>query len=80
MKYEIKSDEQEFNPIEIKLMIESREELQELWHRLNLYNLKMAYSGEGVDPDNYSFNFESNAFGGLWGTLGRIMREKGIDK
>ena len=49
MKVKVKEREKEFQPIEIALTIENREELEELWHRLNYVGNKVACSNRLVD-------------------------------
>jgi len=59
-----------FEPIELKLTIESQDELLELWHRLNLSfdTIKKAYRIEDIDP-GARFPQSENLLSGLWRTL-----------
>lgn len=36
MKFTIEQEKEKFKPIDLKIRIESREELVELWHRFNI--------------------------------------------
>ena len=59
----------EFTPIEVKIILESREELIELWKRLNLATMT-------VDEENDKYDaYKSNApgFEELWDKLDNII-------
>ena len=53
MKVEKLSGESGFKPIELKIMIESRDELLSLWHKLNVTGAEIeeSYAQDGESPD-----------------------------
>lgn len=70
MKVEIKEKEQEFKPIKLEITIESKEELHELWHRLNIApcDLEPYATGRRI-PFNRSWNFTYS----LWDEINNLL-------
>lgn len=73
MKLEYDAGHIEFKPIKITLVIESRDELMELWHRLDL-----AFS-EVKNISNKEIYFpKEHCFMGLWRFLNKTAIDRGI--
>lgn len=66
VEYDMKK---EFRPVELKITIESEDELKSLWHRLNLGHL----------PEYYEYEGELTTDWKLWEALDQIIDEYGIE-
>ena len=63
-----------FAPVELKITIESKEELQELWHRLDASVSAIAFNAS----PGCSYRFRETQTLGLWDEVDRIMTARGI--
>jgi hypothetical protein len=63
-----------FDPITIELVIESKQDLADLWHRLNVGVVLIDQHSDDVTPD-WRASFVSTS---LWQQLDDIARERGF--
>ena len=70
-----------FSPVVIKLTLENKEELQELWHRFYVCTLNLKrisyinHKGSRV----FDFDENTNRFYGIWSDIDNIMEQRGIE-
>jgi len=80
VKYEIEPiAECAFSPVVIKLTLESKEELQELWYRLSVHRRDLReVSLDTVGYTDFDFNGLPGQFSAVWFKIGDIMKQRGI--
>jgi len=69
MKFKAKINKA-FNPIKIELVIESKEELCDLWHRMNLSAVTVR---KNTSREALPFEASNDIF--LWNELDKLVRE-----
>ena len=80
MKVEVKEKTKTFEPIEIKLTIESEEELCDLWHRVNLgANILKKYHEDYQDL-KYKTMYDSHRGDSLFGTLDDLVLSRDLKR
>ena len=68
-----------FSPVVIKLTLESKEELQELWHRLNMGTESMEKICRDYKSDcDYNFHSSGVRFTEVWEALDDVMTNRSI--
>lgn len=81
MKAKLLNPDPNFNPLRIELTIESKEELFELWHRLNA-NGRMFTKANGYNeyevPGLTENGIEDEGSGELWDVLDNALVDMGI--
>ena len=74
MKFTIEQEKKEFRPIELKITIESKEELMELWHRFNLGKADVTDRYKEKNRLSNVYNFPSrDKFYSLWRELDSFL-------
>jgi len=77
MKATIIETKKQFEPIEIKLVIESEEELCDLWHRTNISSRKI---NEMEDYDTSQLKHGVIASCTFWDTLEELVEKHNLTK
>jgi hypothetical protein len=77
MKAEIIETKKQFEPIEIKLVIESEEQLCDLWHRLNI-GRKIFESPEYANKNELKYLTDDDSLLWLWEELEVLTVQKGL--
>lgn len=73
MKVEIIETKKNFEPIEIKLVIESEEQLCDLWHRLNISEKQLTYDYKESSTNSLKHQLSGRFWSREWGCLDTIV-------
>lgn len=76
MKATIIETKKQFEPIEIKLVIESEEELCDLWHRLNI-SPSYIMSADGYDMELLKHGV-TGGISSFWVAINKFVRENNL--
>jgi len=75
MKVETNFENKKFDPIELKITIESEEELYELWHRFNASIMALRSDNIKIYPLE-----NANLTGPVWYKINDIVKELNLKK